>query len=91
MKSVLLTLIFVVSSAAFAADKCRSAALSAAEDDYSSNPHQTIVKTVKEGSVYHVAVGIGNPEDGRHDYEVVFPNGCDSQPKLRELERGEKF
>jgi hypothetical protein len=81
----------LLGSPAFAADKCRSAALGAAEDDYGNAPHKTTVKTVKTGAIYHVAVGIGNPEDGEHDYEIIFSNGCESKPAVRELGENEKF
>ena len=88
---ILVCTAMLFATAAFAADKCRSAALGAAEDDYGNAPHKAMVKTVKAGSTYHVAVGIGNAEDGEHDYEITFPNGCESKPAVRELGDNEKF
>lgn len=79
-----ITLAFVQS--AFAADPCRDAALTAAEDQYGNYPNRTYVKTVEAEKEYRVAVGIGNPEDGEHDYYVVFPDGCSSQPTVTEID-----
>jgi hypothetical protein len=83
---------FMIASSAFAAankvaaDPCRAAALTAAEDQYGNYPNTTHVKTVQKGREYRVAVGIGNPEDGEHDFMVVFENGCDSKPTVTEFD-----
>ena len=86
-KSILALVVLTFAHAVFAADTdlCRSAALGAAEDEYGNYPNRTYVKTVELEKEYRVAVGIGNPEDGEHDYYVVFPNGCTSKPTVTEI------
>ena len=84
-KSILALVALTFAHSALAADPCRSAALGAAEDEYGNYPNGTTVKTVEAGREYRVAVGKGNPEDGEHDYYVVFPNGCASKPTVTEI------
>ena len=76
-----------VSTAAFAGDLCRSKALDAAETEYGNDPVSTKVKLIESGSEYHVAVGLGNPEDGEHYYAVFFPDGCKSTPSVTEISK----
>lgn len=84
-KIVVLGLFSMAISLSAFADPCRSAALNAAEEEYGNAPMTTKVKAIVAGREYHVAVGIGNAEDGEHDYNVVFPNGCDSKPDVTEI------
>jgi hypothetical protein len=81
--------ILAFSTAAFAAvDPCRAKALTAAEEAYfgiSGNPpHGTRIAVLSFEREYEVTVGIGDPEDGAVNYIVTFPNGCASQPFVRE-------
>jgi hypothetical protein len=88
MRTRLLSALFVFSwsTSAFAAtDPCRSKALNAAENAYANNPDRTVVKVLTPGKKYRVTVGIGNAEDGAHDYYVVFPQGCSSTPQVNEV------
>jgi hypothetical protein len=66
-------------------DSCSKAALNAAEDEYGNDPMRTHVKVVEKGKRYEVTVGIGNPEDGAHEYVVTFKDGCSSTPSVYEL------
>lgn len=66
-------------------DACTKAALSAAEDEYGNDPMRTHVKVLTKGKRYAVTVGIGNPEDGAHDYYVDFASGCSSKPKVTDV------
>ena len=53
----------------------RGIALDAAESAYGNDPVVSKVKTIRFNqqtgtAEYHVAVGIGNAEDGQHNYDV---------------------
>jgi hypothetical protein len=66
-------------------DPCIAPALKAAEADYGNDPMHEKVKTLIPSKKYRVTVGIGNEEDGPHDYYATFPNGCSSKPKLTDV------
>ncbi len=66
-------------------DACTKPALAAAEAEYGNAPDGTKVKVLTKSKKYRVTVGIGNPEDGAHDYYVEFPAGCSSTPKVTEV------
>jgi hypothetical protein len=66
-------------------DACRAPALDAAEAEYGNDPEGTSVKTLTKGEKYRVTVGIGNDEDGAHDYYVTFASSCSSKPKVSEV------
>lgn len=66
-------------------DACAKAALSAAESEYGNDPMRTKIKVLTAGKKYAVTVGIGNPEDGAHDYYVEFAGACTSKPKVTEV------
>jgi hypothetical protein len=66
-------------------DACSKAALSAAETEYGNSPDGTKVQVLTKGKKYRVTVGIGNPEDGAHDYYVEFSGDCSSKPKVSEV------
>lgn len=41
---------------------------------------------IAKGKKYRITVGIGNPEDGAHDYLVVFTGDCTkSKPTVTEV------
>jgi hypothetical protein len=69
-----------------ASDACTKPALDAAEREYGNAPETTKVAALTEGKRYRVTVGIGNEEDGPHDYFVDFPAGCSSTPKVSEVQ-----
>lgn len=74
--------------AELASDRCRAPALNAAETEYGNDPVRTRTKVVTKGKKYLVTVGIGNPEDGAHDYFVVFAGDCTkSAPTVTEVPR----
>jgi hypothetical protein len=66
-------------------DPCAKPALAAAEKEYGNAPDRTAIKALIKSKHYRVTVGIGNPEDGAHDYYVDFPSGCSSTPKVAEV------
>jgi len=80
-----LTALVLFAGPAMAADLCRAKALLAAEDYYGNDPKGTSVHTLVAGQSYVVSVGRGNAEDGEHTYSVNFPNGCESQPSITEI------
>ena len=41
----------------------------------------TKIRALTKGKHYRVTVGIGNPEEGAHDYYVDFAGACSSKPK----------
>ena len=86
-KKLVLLFILTGSFNVFAADTCRPAALKAAEENYPNNPDKTQVRTISLGKEYHVAVGIGNPEDGTMIFDVIFPKGCASLPTVKEISK----
>jgi hypothetical protein len=66
-------------------DACAQKALTAAEKEYDNDPMRTKTIVLTKSVKYVVTVGIGNPEDGAHDYYVTFPSGCSSTPKVTEV------
>jgi hypothetical protein len=66
-------------------DACSKPALNAAEAEYGNAPEGTKVKALTKSKRYLVTVGIGNAEDGAHDYYVDFASGCTSKPKVTEV------
>ena len=70
-KSMILAAALAIVSSAQAHATCASAALWAAETAYSNDPMRTEMKQLTFNT-FEVAVGIGNPEDGEHVYEVTF-------------------
>ncbi len=66
-------------------DACAKSALSAAEDEYGNDPMRTKIKVLTPAKKYAVTVGIGNPEDGAHDYYVEFSGSCSSKPTVTEV------
>lgn len=58
---------------------CSSAALWAAEAAYGNVPMRTRLKQLTSDT-FEVTVGIGNPEDGAHTYQVTF-EGPTCDPK----------
>jgi hypothetical protein len=77
----------LLAAAPAAADPCAAKALAAAEKAYGNDPLKTKVKTVSAGKKYVVTVGIGNAEDGAHDYNVTFGHGCASEPSVSEVKQ----
>jgi hypothetical protein len=68
----------------------RGQAVDAAEAEYGNNPQVSKVKSVSynektETAEYHVAVGIGNDEDGSRNYDVKISRGL--RPVVREIDR----
>jgi len=68
----------------------RGKALDAAEAAYGNDPALSKVKTIRydqtsETVVFHVAVGIGNAEDGQHNYEVKIAGS--NSPVVTEIDR----
>jgi hypothetical protein len=70
---------------ALSSDPCVAAARNAAEKEYGNEPDGTSVKALTKGKKYRVTVGINNPEDGPHDFYVVFPSGCSSTPLVSDV------
>jgi hypothetical protein len=66
---ILSALAMVISMQAHAT--CKSAALWAAENAYGNDPMRTETKQLTDDT-FQVTVGIGNPEDGAHTYQVTF-------------------
>jgi hypothetical protein len=73
------------SSDDLSSDKCVAPARNAAEAEYGNDPVRTKVVAVTKGKKYRVTIGIGNAEDGPHDYYVTFPSGCSSKPKVADV------
>jgi hypothetical protein len=61
---------------ALTSDRCHKPALDAAESEYGNDPMRTRTKVLIKGKKYIITVGIGNPEDGAHDYLIVFSGDC---------------
>jgi hypothetical protein len=76
----MMILVMAVSAPAFAksrkpssAKSCKANALDAAEEEYGNDPDRTEV-TTRPNNYFVVTVGIGNPEDGAHNYLVHCPS-----------------
>ena len=61
---------------ALTGDRCHAPALNAAETEYGNDPVRTRTKVLVKGKKYIITVGIGNVEDGPHDYLIVFSGDC---------------